>query len=244
MSSENKLSSLFDDEVIKNYLMLNDRTLRLAVSRISAVCDIIKDKCYDDELIASELNNINKMCCRIMQISELNGMLTGAAKGIRVDEVIDAAELLTVFVKNCSEMLGGICSITSSRTDKFFITASNDTLTYLLLSYLRASVLGGAKEIDITCRTDNEQGVISVKILRSEKTAFDHFEDFQYTYSDSIISSAVASIGAVSEKTDAELKLTFPSRPNSSEAKLLSPRQEYEDGSFSEYRIMLSDITE
>ena len=240
--NNDKLSELLNDPLLKDYLALNDRLIRLVASRISAESELIKKKFKENKPLEGEADRIFAMCSRLMQVSELYSMLTGVTAEKIYLEVIEVSDYLEGFAEKCSELLEGVCRFEYKQKDTLFIDASRDVLTYILLSYIRNSVMNGASSIRLGFTSSDAECCITAVHKKSKTSGFEHFGDFQTVHSDEILGTLAARIGAVYESDEKCIKLTFKKRSDISEAELRAPRHEYEATLFSEYNIMLGDL--
>lgn len=240
--NEDKLSELLNDPLLKDYLALNDRLIRLVASRIAAESESVKTKLRENEPITTEPANILALCSRLMQVAELYSMLTNVTADKIYPEVIEISDFLAVFTDKCSKLLEGVCCFEYKRKDKLYADGSRDVLTYIMLSYVRQSVLEGASSILFEYGVSDGDCVITAVSKKKKTSEYEHFGDFQTVYRDDIMRTLAARIGAVYEADENGIKLTIKEKRNISEAELRAPRREYEASLFSEYNIMLGDL--
>lgn len=245
MERSGGLSELFGDPVLRDYLTLNDRTIRLAVSRISAECDILKENAErNGGAVSRELEVIMAMCCRLMQISELYGILTRDLGGEHNGEAFELGAFLSRIVRGSSELLGGVCSFAADGTEKVYIETARDVLLYLFLSYIRKSVMNGASEMRFSYDVSGEKCRITVSASLTDKMRFERFEDFQYRHFDGVAADLCGRIGAEHEISDEKFSIVLSVVKDVDLSELRAPELDYEPVTFSYYNIMLRDLSE
>ncbi|MDO4864904.1 MAG: hypothetical protein Q4A05_12120, partial [Ruminococcus sp.] len=242
MKEENRLPELLNDPLLRDYLSLNDRLIRLVASRISAESEIIRNKVNENKPLEGETERILAMCSRLMQVSELYSMLTGVIADEPYLEAVELSEFVGGFTKKCSELLDGVCSFEAAGADGLFVDTSRDVLTYILLSFVRNSILSGAETVRLEYGSSDGKCCISAASKLVKKSGYERFGDFQRVHGDEIIAALAARIGADCETTESSVKLTFTASETAADSELRSPRHEYEASLFSEYNIMLGDL--
>lgn len=240
MKGPDRFDGLFSDDVLRDYLQLNDRAMRQAVSRISAECEIMRNKREGAEDFSDEINGILSMCCRIMQISELHGMLACDTK--KESEVISLTEYLEDFLNGCSELLDGVCEFSLMCSGEMLISVSKYVLTYILLLFVRQSVLDGAAEMHFSCTESGNIYSICARTVNRKKQEYVYFEDFQNKYYEDILRTASERLGAEITIEDECMKLAFPKGSEQATGELHSEKKSIRSALFSDFRVMLSDL--
>ena len=239
MSCEKDLTELFADPVLRDYLELTDRAIRLAVSRISADCELLADNGAENGCAADIMN----MCCRLVQVSELYGMLTREPEREgRGAEATELCSYIRSFADGCSELLTGTCSFRTETSGSVYIEAARDILTYLLLAFVRRSVLRGASEIAVSVSENEEKAHLTLAVTTRAELRYAHFDDFQNLHFESVSATLCKKIGAVCELTDNSFTVILPEADVAGEAGFSSPVTDYEPETFSPFKIMLGDL--
>lgn len=240
--SDNQLTDLFNNPLIKDYLAMNDELIRLVATTISAESELINNKATEGATLEKETETIIAMCGRLMQISELYSMLTGVIKGTPSLCTVELNEFLNSFIKKCGDILDGLCIFESVSSDIQFINTSKDILTYILLSYIRTAILDGAKKIRFEYGVSNGMVCVIANVIDSKRQNHICYGDFSYSYNDDILKFLAERISAEYSGSESGMTLSFIENIVSSDSELHSIELGYESQLFSQYRIMLGDL--
>ena len=253
MKENNDGFGIFDDPLISEYLSSNDGSIRYAVSRISAECELLlsqrgavpsedmeQSSLYDTE---RSVNSIMSMCCRLMQVSELYSFLSALVSSESEKTSICASSYIKDIAERCSASLGNGRSVISECADDFYIDIPEELLTFVLLSFIRGAVSDGASDIRICCGGADKR-YISVSAETGDKPHQLKMPDFICGHTEDIVKLFVSKYADTYELTPAKLVIYFNNRQLADECEFNATISTYDAGKFSLFNVLLRDINE
>ena len=152
MSNENNLNDFFENELAREYVEFASRILKNSASCISMECENLMNSevAQENEVISDSVNRIFTRCCRIMQLPVYYEMMRSmffSEKGQR--ENTKMSFLAEKFQMNVEESLGNTCKVTVSHYDMCTMSVPEDFLIFILIAFVRHTVIEGAKAIDV-----------------------------------------------------------------------------------------------
>ena len=242
MNNNNDLSELFSSQLLKDYLKMNDELIRIVVTGITSEGERLKAKSFEGTPISDEPDRILSLCRRLMQISELYSNLTAAVTDDTARTTLELSDFIRGFACKCREYLGKACNISAECSEIPYLNIPKEMLIYILLSYVRAAVLGGAEEISFSAFKELERCCITADVKYGGSLSESRFADFAFAHNDEILKFLAEKLSAEYESSEHSIKLSFRADSSSSEAELRSERQNYESEAFSIYGVMLGDL--
>ena len=249
MSDKADKLGLFDDSMITEFLLSSDSSLRYAVSRISAECELLIDKRdkgrsnaeTSSDGIKRNVDSIIAMCCRIMQVSEMYGFLSALTETEDAASVVCASLYVSELAEHCSESLGGKCEFIYNCAEDFYFEVPENLLTFALLSFVRNRISAGTAKFRIECGT-NENNYISV--TAESGRAAEYNGDFISANYSEIVKMFVNRCADSYDITGNRLIIYFNSITPADSFEFNASIQRYSSGSFSIYNVLLKDLDE
>jgi hypothetical protein len=250
MENNNVVKEFFESPFAEDYLNCTDQLVRRSVTGISAACETLRSMTEKsgDKTGTELINGIMTMCCDLMRNAELSKALSGAASDSDMDmTVLRLDSFLEDFAKNCMASSGGKCSFKIDTAPSVYIRTNKELLRFLLLSFVRRSIIG-ADGSEIAFDAGGKETGKSVEIFIKAKRTFvdgggmarpDVFE----VYPEEVAMGLSARIGAETTLSNDSISVVIPLPDGSSPAAVRAPYAEYEERFFNAFNIMLRDLT-
>lgn len=236
----------FDISLIRAFLDGCENQNRFNISVISSICLELSEAGEDcDEQFRRDCaNKILTQCSQIMKLTDIYSLLSDFLNEKEfISEYTDVSSYLEQFTAECSDVLKRSCSVRFTGGDNVCSDIIKRLLDFILVMYVRKSVLFGARELEISNSCDNNNIIINIKITKKSDTMpFNNIpETFSSDFSEEIIRAAAQKINGQYLIDDDNMKLIFPITESKS-GKLNSTQKNYGKALFSTINNILSDL--
>lgn len=251
-NNEHNLLRFLNDPVVAEYIRRNDTLIRQTITGISASCEIISDLLddSDNDEGAFCLDNIIKSCCHVMRNVSINSLLISVAEKNELNEqYINLDEFVARFVLGCKKALGKDFDLVITGKCGFTIKANQELLGYLFLIVLRNLLensefpAGQRLEISVSAVQNGADVafITSGDFINSDNTIK---LDAEYDLDNEFVNILAEKLGANLEYSENKVNIFLKSVENNGEVELSTDKMYFDDGIFSPYNIMLSDLTD
>ena len=248
MKDEKVVKEFFRNPFAVDYIKYCDYITRLAVTRISASCEMIEDLLkrrvkgdtdgYTDEILA--------VCRDLVRISELSTVLAS-----QDDDVVitDIDFFLDDFASGCKNALGDNVDVKLDEKSYSFVKTDENVLRFLMLNFVRKAALAakeGSFKIEIGAEKDETSVIIYMRTdvdFSSDVDDMHENDKLLDSYSDTVFDIIAERLGVSYETNGSLMKIIIMKASDKGESLLRNPRLHYDDGTFSTYNIMLGDLS-
>ena len=246
--NKNELEEYFGNSFTKDFLELFDDTLRYSVTSISAGCVQLLDNenIKDDPKSKYAVDHIVKMCCVILQSTQITRLLSDCMDGRKMKlATVSAERFITRFIESCMRLVGGKCRIIKGETADVFFVAQPDLLEYLMLCYVRRAVKRGAKELTISTAVSEDKAEIFIIAKDCDiYSVINSLPDISEKFFDSINEVFSEKFGGVCVPLEDGVKIRLPLEKAGTEFTVNKPLPDESGNLFSRYNVMLGDIAD
>lgn len=245
-NNDDNLTADFDINLIKSFLDGCENQKRFNISVISSICLELAeagDDC-DEKFRRDCANRIINQCSQIMKLTDIYSMLSDLLNENEfISEYTNIPSYLSQFVSECNNVLKNSCSLSFTGGDDICSDIIKRLLDFILVMYVRKSVLYGARKIEVSHSFEENNITIYVKIAeKTDKMLFNNIsETFSTDFSEGIIRAAADKIKGKYIIDNNGMKLVFPVSKSKS-AKLNSTSKSYGKPLFSTINNILSDL--
>ncbi|MBR6580269.1 MAG: hypothetical protein IKK66_03130 [Ruminococcus sp.] len=246
-NNENNTNAGFDLSFIKAFLDSCEKQNRFNISVISSICLELAESGEDcDEQFRFECaNRIINQCSQIMKLTDIYSLLSDLLNESEfISECTNITSYLSQFVSECNNMLKSSCSLSFTGGENVCSDIIKRLLDFILVMYVRKSVLFGARDIEVSSNVDNENIIINLKITNKDDTIYFNIpETFSTDFSEEIIREAAIKMKGEYFVDSKGMKLVFPIQ-KSKTTKLNSSAKSYGKPVFSIIKNILSDLSD
>lgn len=245
MSFDNsdKFEEFLTNPYINEYLNSSDKTIRFAVTAISAYCELLKNCGTDNEKAAELTNGILDACCKLMRPTEMAAVLSPKKNNLTT---VMSDKFISDFIEKCSNSIGDNCTINKGEVCSMPFETDVNLLTYLLLIFIRkaASSAKTPTAITISALQSNER----LDIIVDSNADFSQASDDPYDFTEFYDKNYKLIYDVIAKKLDTDVKVdinrvTVSIALNDKKGLAFASNSEpVEYGYFSPFNIMLRDI--
>lgn len=249
MDKNNEVKEFFESPFAEDYLSCTDHLVRRSVTGISASCEILRGMAEKngDKTSCEIVDGIMTMCCELMRNAELSKALTAIDGDAERDmRTMRVDMFLEDFAKNCRSVLGGKCVIEYEKPQEIYVRTNKEILRFLLLSFIRRSILGSGDaeaEFEAGCEETGKSVEIYIRAKRTfvDETAFGQPDVFE-SYPVEVTNGLAARIGAEAKISADGISVVIPLPDGNSPAIVEAPSVDYGERFFNAFNIMLRDL--
>lgn len=249
MEKSNEVRKFFESPFAEDYLSYTDHLVRRSVTGISASCEILRGMAEKkgDKASCELVDGIMTMCCELMRNAELSKALTAVGEDTERDmRVLRVDTFLDDFARNCKAVLGGKCVIEQKAPQTVYIRTNKEILCFLLLGYIRRSVLCSdvsEAEFEAGCEETGKSVKIYIRAKRTfvDGTAFGQPDVFD-AYPVEVTDGLAARIGAGAELSPEGIIVEIPLPDGNTPAVVEAPSADYGERFFNAFNLMLRDL--